>query len=76
MSDITKPLQSKLRVLSDTARLERIQQLITEKNFASAIHEIDDLNGEILSAGRACKGLASKIAKRHWQPLFEGVANA
>ena len=76
MADLTKALQGKLRVLAETQRLEQIQELIAAQNFAGAVNAINDLNGEILSAGRACSGLATKIAKRHWSPLLEGQGDA
>lgn len=74
MKDLTGPLRNKLLILSETKRLEQIQELIATKKFASAVREIDDLNSEILSAGRACSGLATKIAKKHWSPLLEEAA--
>ena len=71
MADLTGPLKNKLRVLAETKRLDQIQKLISDENYAEAVNAINDLNGEILSVGRACSGLATKIAKRHWSPLLE-----
>ena len=73
MVELTGPLRNKLRVLAETKRLEQIQKLISDENYAGAVNAINDLNGEILSAGRACSGLATKIAKRHWSPLLDGT---
>ena len=71
MADLTGPLKNKLRILAGTKRLDQIQKLISDENYAEAVNAINDLNGEILSVGRACSGLATKIAKRHWSPLLE-----
>jgi hypothetical protein len=67
----TAPLRKKMLALCNSKLLDQIETLIEDGSYGRAIDAINDLNAEIISASRACSGLATKVVKRHWSPLFE-----